>query len=107
MSDDIDRTDEYLELIAEDQRRAAAAANGWTDYIPPPDEPPDDDPYRDRAHDPGDDKSRRRRADDMGTHRPRPVAERRNCTTTRTIARHRTLRRAAIDLSRPRTRRRR
>ena len=27
MSDDIDRTDEYLELIAEDDRRATAAAN--------------------------------------------------------------------------------
>ena len=30
MSDDIDRTDEYLELIAEDERREAAAANGRT-----------------------------------------------------------------------------
>jgi len=57
MSDDIGRTGEYFELIAEDQCREAAAANGWTDYIPPPGEPPDDDPYRDRAHDPGDDKA--------------------------------------------------
>jgi hypothetical protein len=46
MSDDgIDRTDEYAELIAEDERRAAAARNGQTDAIPPPPEPaepPDD-----------------------------------------------------------------
>jgi hypothetical protein len=45
MSDDIDRTDELLELDAEDQRREAAADNGWTDHIPlppEPDEPPDD-----------------------------------------------------------------
>ena len=52
MSDDIDRTDEYLELITEDQRRDAAADNGWTDHIPPQPEPPDDDPYK--SAEPGD-----------------------------------------------------
>jgi hypothetical protein len=39
MSDDIDRADEYLELIAEDQRREAATRNGQADDIPPPPEP--------------------------------------------------------------------
>ena len=39
MSDDIDRTDEVLELIAEDERREAAARNGQADDIPPPPEP--------------------------------------------------------------------
>ena len=58
----------------------AAELNGWTNHIPPPDEPPDDDPYRDTAHEASDDRRpvRWRRADDVGTHRPRPVAERRN-----------------------------
>jgi hypothetical protein len=56
MSDDIDRTEEYLELIAEGDRRATAAANGQHADDPGP-QPPDDDPYRDRAHDPGDDKA--------------------------------------------------
>ena len=37
MSDDIDRTAEYLELFG------AEAGNGFTDHIPPPPEPPDDD----------------------------------------------------------------
>ena len=48
MSDDIDRTEEYLELIAEGDRRATAAANGQHADDPGP-QPPDDDPYRDRA----------------------------------------------------------
>jgi hypothetical protein len=55
MSDDIDRTDEYLELESEDERREAAAGNGWTDHIPlppEPDEPPDPEPPDDgRADD--------------------------------------------------------
>ena len=57
MSDDIDRTDEYLELIADDRRREAATGNGWTDHIPlptEPDEPPDpgrpDDEPQARGH---------------------------------------------------------
>ena len=54
MSDDIDRTDEYLELTIEDERREAAAGNGWPDHIPLPTEPPDDDPYRNNTHEPGD-----------------------------------------------------
>lgn len=56
MTDDIDRSDEYLELEAEDARREAAAGNGWTDHIPPTesrhgrdnfaaDEPPDVDDH--------------------------------------------------------------
>jgi hypothetical protein len=76
MSDDIDRTEEYLELIAEGDRRATAAANGQHADDPGP-QPPDDDPYRDRARSRRR-QGRRRRADHMGTHRPRPVAERRN-----------------------------
>ncbi len=50
MSDDIDRTDELLELEAEEQRREKATRNGqpddgWqpSDEPPPADEPPDDD----------------------------------------------------------------
>jgi hypothetical protein len=40
MTDDgIDRTDEYVELIAEDERREAAARNGQPDDIPLPPEP--------------------------------------------------------------------
>ena len=56
MTDDIDRSDEYLELETEDARREAAAGNGWTDHIPPTesrhgrdnfaaDEPPDVDDH--------------------------------------------------------------
>ena len=60
MSDGTDRTDEYLELIAEDERREAAERNGQTDHIPLPNEPLEDDPYRDTAHEARDD----RRADD-------------------------------------------
>ena len=45
MTDDIDRTDEFAELIAQDRRREATAGNGWTDHIPPSDEPPDVDDH--------------------------------------------------------------
>lgn len=59
MSDDTDRSDEYLEQVAEDQRREAAAGNGHTDRVPPADEPLDVDdhhageyhPNSDSAHD--------------------------------------------------------
>ena len=41
MTDNIDRTDELLELIAEDNRRETALGNGWHPDDPGPDEPPD------------------------------------------------------------------
>jgi hypothetical protein len=39
VSDDIDRTDEYVEQVAEDRE---AAGNEWTDHIPPPQDEPSD-----------------------------------------------------------------
>jgi hypothetical protein len=56
MSDDVDRTDEYAEWIAEDQLRESAAGNGFTDHIPPQDEPPED-PYAGTEHQQADDQA--------------------------------------------------
>lgn len=44
MSDDIDRTDELLDLIAEDERRGKAISNGEHPDDPGPQSPPDDGP---------------------------------------------------------------
>ena len=109
MSDDIDRTDEYAELIAEDQRQAATANNGHAAHIPPPDEPPDDDPYRDQRRDDQSRDDRQADNDEPTTWEPIELGPWMNGEITQPepslgIA---PLRRTATHLSRPRTRRRR